>query len=268
MDSIIVVGYPLGGDTISVTKDMVSQIEGFKEWVLQRERFSSTNNDRQTMHEVNNQSTNDDINGLLHDTFRDVGEGLNRDHEVERIDLMNELENFENDFGKKSKGGGGKDIPGKTRDHNKARLDLLDLGIKPHLHPSPSEDSSHMLFPPAPYSMSNAKKDLFLKVLKETKLPYGYASNIGRVPRDLFDFEEALNEETYWEEPIDSSSNNMPSFDANHIHVGAGGGEVRAVNINDLSDSEDVNNLEDDIDYDDTYWDWMDATDDIPAHEP
>uniref|UniRef100_A0A803N8D5 DUF4216 domain-containing protein n=1 Tax=Chenopodium quinoa TaxID=63459 RepID=A0A803N8D5_CHEQI len=42
-----------------------------------------------------------------------------------------------------------------------------------------------------------------------------------RVPRDLFEFEEALSEETYWEEPIDSSSNNMPSFDANHIHVGA-----------------------------------------------
>uniref|UniRef100_A0A803MGC2 Transposase-associated domain-containing protein n=1 Tax=Chenopodium quinoa TaxID=63459 RepID=A0A803MGC2_CHEQI len=467
-------------------------VKGFKEWVLQREGYSSTNNDRQTMHEVNNQSTNDDIDGLLHDTFRDVGEGLNRDHEVESepneearnffhlveegkkelypgcTDLMNELENFENDFEKKSKGGGGK---GKTRDHDKARLDLLDLGIKPHLHPYPSEDGSHMLFPPAPYSMSNAKKDLFLKALKETKLPYGYASNIGRcvhvkernfsgykthdahvilhhllqvavrktlpknvavpltrlgnffhgklksyvrnrsnpegsiaegymmeefltiisrylregvntrldrrcarnfslnqhddelslfpkvghpiggkrkrkgkgftldfqslknahryivfncdnaivetyindidefgltyvnfkkkcskdnpfvlasqvhqvyysqdplekdiqyvmkrVPRDLFDFEEALNEETYWEEPINSSSNNMPSFDANHIHVGAGGGEVRAVNINDLSDSEDVNNLEDDIDYDNTYWDWMDATVDIPAH--
>uniref|UniRef100_A0A803LVL6 Uncharacterized protein n=1 Tax=Chenopodium quinoa TaxID=63459 RepID=A0A803LVL6_CHEQI len=61
-----------------------------------------------------------------------------------------------------------------------------------------------------------------------------------RVSRDLFDFEEALNEETYWEEPIDSSSNNMPSFDANHIHVGAGGGEVGVVNIDDLSDSEDV----------------------------
>uniref|UniRef100_A0A803LSP7 DUF4216 domain-containing protein n=1 Tax=Chenopodium quinoa TaxID=63459 RepID=A0A803LSP7_CHEQI len=89
-----------------------------------------------------------------------------------------------------------------------------------------------------------------------------------RVPRDLFDFEEALNEETYWEEPIDSSSNNMSSFDANHIHVGVGGGEVRAVNINDLSDYEDVNNLEDDIHYDNTDWDWMDATDDILAHEP
>uniref|UniRef100_A0A803MK76 DUF4218 domain-containing protein n=1 Tax=Chenopodium quinoa TaxID=63459 RepID=A0A803MK76_CHEQI len=79
-----------------------------------------------------------------------------------------------------------------------------------------------------------------------------------RDPRDLFDFEEALNEETYWEEPIDSSSNNMPSFDANHIRVGAGGGEVRVVNIDNLSDSEDVNNLEDDIDYDDTDWiGWM-----------
>uniref|UniRef100_A0A803LVL3 DUF4216 domain-containing protein n=1 Tax=Chenopodium quinoa TaxID=63459 RepID=A0A803LVL3_CHEQI len=71
-----------------------------------------------------------------------------------------------------------------------------------------------------------------------------------------------------FQEPSDSSSNNMPSFDANHIHVGAGGGEVRAVNIDDLSDSEDVNNLEDDIDFDYADWNCMDATDDIPAHEP
>uniref|UniRef100_A0A803MY38 Uncharacterized protein n=1 Tax=Chenopodium quinoa TaxID=63459 RepID=A0A803MY38_CHEQI len=114
------------------------------------------------MHEVNNQSTHDDIDGLLHDTFRDVGEGLSRDHEVE------------------SEPSEEANIPGKSRDHNKARLDFLDLGIKPHLQPYPSEDGSHMLFLPAPYAMSNAKKDLLLKVLKETKLPYGYASNIGR----------------------------------------------------------------------------------------
>ncbi|XP_021761331.1 uncharacterized protein LOC110726182 isoform X1 [Chenopodium quinoa] len=57
-------------------------VKGFKEWVLQREGYSFTNNDRQNVHEVNNQSTHDDIDGLLHDTFRDVGEGLNRDHEV------------------------------------------------------------------------------------------------------------------------------------------------------------------------------------------
>ncbi|XP_021761332.1 uncharacterized protein LOC110726182 isoform X2 [Chenopodium quinoa] len=88
-----------------------------------------------------------------------------------------------------------------------------------------------------------------------------------RVPRDLFDFEEALSEETYWEEPIDSSSNNMPSFDANHIHV-RDDVEVRAVNIDDLSEFEDINDLEDGVDYDDTDWNWMDATDDFPAHDP
>uniref|UniRef100_A0A803NA31 DUF4218 domain-containing protein n=1 Tax=Chenopodium quinoa TaxID=63459 RepID=A0A803NA31_CHEQI len=88
-----------------------------------------------------------------------------------------------------------------------------------------------------------------------------------RVPRDLFDFEEAINEETYWEEPIDYSSNNMPSFDANHIHVVADV-EVRAVNIEDLSESKNVNDLEDGVDYDDTDWDWMDATDDISADDP
>ncbi|XP_021737236.1 uncharacterized protein LOC110703758 [Chenopodium quinoa] len=58
-------------------------VKGFKEWVLQREGYSFTSNDRQNVHEVNNQSTHDDIDGLLHDTFIDVSEGLNRDHEVE-----------------------------------------------------------------------------------------------------------------------------------------------------------------------------------------
>ena len=137
-------------------------------------------------------------------------------------DLVNELENFVNDFGKPKKGGGSKgpwkkkpaflqlsywpnikcrhnldvmhieknvfdnivgtllDIPGKTKDHNNARLDLVALGLKPHLHPYLSDDGNHMLFPPAPYTMGNEEKDLFLKVIKETKLPSGYASNIGR----------------------------------------------------------------------------------------
>uniref|UniRef100_A0A803MIQ8 DUF4218 domain-containing protein n=1 Tax=Chenopodium quinoa TaxID=63459 RepID=A0A803MIQ8_CHEQI len=235
-----------------------------------------------------------------------------------------------------------------------------------------------MLFPPAPYSMSNAKKDLFLKVLKETNLPYGYASNIGRCvhvkernfsgykthdahvilhhllqvavrktsPKNVavpltrlgnffhgklksyvqnrsnpegsiaegcmmekcltfisrylreghpiagkrkrkgkgftLDFQSLKQAHRYIvfncdNAPVETyikehqiwvnSQGRKRRWDSAQSHR-AGGGEVRAVNINDLSDSEDVNNLEDDINYDDTNWDWMDATDDIQAHEP
>ncbi|XP_010681270.2 uncharacterized protein LOC104896251 [Beta vulgaris subsp. vulgaris] len=136
-------------------------------------------------------------------------------------DLLNELKDFVNDFGKRKKGlSKGKwkkksvflelqswanikyrhnldvmhieknffdniintllDVPGKTKDHIKARLDLMDLNIKPHLHPFPSEDGKRLLVPPAPFTMGNVEKDLFLKVFKDAKLPYGYASNIAR----------------------------------------------------------------------------------------
>ncbi|XP_048494595.1 uncharacterized protein LOC125494815 [Beta vulgaris subsp. vulgaris] len=136
-------------------------------------------------------------------------------------DLLNELKDFVNDFGKRKKGlSKGKwkkkyvflemqywdnikyrhnldvmhieknffdniintllDVPGKTKDHIKARLDLMDLNIKPHLHPFPSEDGKRLLVPPAPFTMGNVEKDLFLKVFKDAKLPHGYASNITR----------------------------------------------------------------------------------------
>lgn len=72
------------------------------------------------------------------------------------------------------------DIPGKTKDHANARFDLMELNIKQNLHPFVSEDGQHVLIPPASFTMSNGEKDLFLKVLKEAKLPYGYASNIAR----------------------------------------------------------------------------------------
>lgn len=48
------------------------------------------------------------------------------------------------------------DIPGKTKDHTKARLDLIDLAIKEHLQPTCVEDGEHINIPRASYSMGNA----------------------------------------------------------------------------------------------------------------
>uniref|UniRef100_A0A803MMF2 DUF4218 domain-containing protein n=1 Tax=Chenopodium quinoa TaxID=63459 RepID=A0A803MMF2_CHEQI len=202
--------------------------------------------------------------------------------------------------------------------------------------------------------MSNAKKDLFLKVLKETKLPYGYPSIIGRktlpnnvaVPltrlgnffhgklksyvRNRSNLEGSIAEGYMMEEcltfiyrylregvntrldrrcarnfslnqhddklslfpkvghPIGGKRkrkgkgftldfqclNKLTDILSSIVtmkqlkHTSRAGGEVRDVNIADISNSKDVNDLEDDVDYDNTDWDWIDATEDIPAHEP
>ena len=76
------------------------------------------------------------------------------------------------------------DIPGKSKDHTKARLDLLELGVKEDLQPFISTDGEHITLPPAPFSTDHAQKDLFLKVFMETKFPYGCASNIARCVQD------------------------------------------------------------------------------------
>ncbi|XP_056697938.1 uncharacterized protein [Spinacia oleracea] len=52
---------------------------GLREWVVQREASSSTSNN---MSRINDQNTYDDIDGLLHDTFIEVEEGLNGDQGV------------------------------------------------------------------------------------------------------------------------------------------------------------------------------------------
>ncbi|GJS44251.1 transposase, Ptta/En/Spm [Tanacetum coccineum] len=75
------------------------------------------------------------------------------------------------------------DINGKTKDHAKARFDLLELGIKERLQPQLSHDSEHVIFQKACFSMSPKEKDIFCRALKEAKLPYGCASNIAQCVR-------------------------------------------------------------------------------------
>ena len=47
--------------------------KGFKQWLLQRDQSFSTG----TTHESGEQNDYDDIDGLLHDTFRNVANGFN-----------------------------------------------------------------------------------------------------------------------------------------------------------------------------------------------
>ena len=70
-------------------------------------------------------------------------------------------------------------LDGKSKDNYKARLDLVELGLRKELHPVVGIDNVVHL-PQACYTMTSKEKHLFLNVLKNLKVPDGYASNISR----------------------------------------------------------------------------------------
>ncbi|XP_004516086.1 uncharacterized protein [Cicer arietinum] len=69
---------------------------------------------------------------------------------------------------------------GKSKDNYKARVDLVDMGIRNMLHPQPSPKSSIMFLPRACYQMTNKEKDAFLSILKNVKTPDECSSSIPR----------------------------------------------------------------------------------------
>ncbi|KAA0059068.1 transposase [Cucumis melo var. makuwa] len=68
------------------------------------------------------------------------------------------------------------DIPGKTKDGVKSRLDLVELNIRSELAPQVGEKK--IFLPSACYTLSRAEKLSFCKTLSELKVPEGYSSNI------------------------------------------------------------------------------------------
>lgn len=72
------------------------------------------------------------------------------------------------------------DIPGKTKDHKNARLDLKEMGIKKKLHPKEVDQGKKSVFAKACFSMTAKEKTTFCSVLKSAKIPDGCASNISR----------------------------------------------------------------------------------------
>ncbi|GLT67466.1 hypothetical protein SLA2020_397750 [Shorea laevis] len=71
------------------------------------------------------------------------------------------------------------DINGKSKDNYAARHDLQEIGLRPELHPFTNEKCKTYL-PAACFTMSNVDKYNFLKVIKDVKVPDGYASNVSR----------------------------------------------------------------------------------------
>lgn len=66
-------------------------------------------------------------------------------------------------------------IPNKTKDHLKSRLDLQEMGLRMELAPKVGEKRTYL--PPACYTLSKAEKTRVCKTLHELKVPEGYSSN-------------------------------------------------------------------------------------------
>jgi hypothetical protein len=69
-------------------------------------------------------------------------------------------------------------INDKTKDSEKARLDMQHLGIKKDQHPVIKNDKYSL--PPSMYSLGKEQKILLCKFLEGLKMPDGYAANIRR----------------------------------------------------------------------------------------
>jgi hypothetical protein len=71
------------------------------------------------------------------------------------------------------------DIKGKTKDDLAARQDLQEMGLRPKLHPFTDDDGKTYMLA-ACHTMSNEEKTNFLKVIRNLRVPDGYASNVPR----------------------------------------------------------------------------------------
>ena len=69
------------------------------------------------------------------------------------------------------------DLEGKTKDTYKSLLDLKAIGIQSELHLMP-KGADKVKMPPACYNMTTSEKDFFLQILKDVRVPDGYALNI------------------------------------------------------------------------------------------
>ena len=70
------------------------------------------------------------------------------------------------------------DITGKTKDIDKAKLDLEDTNIQRELHLI--ESNGRCSKPPAAYVLSQTERRTFCRFLKSVQFLHGFASNLSR----------------------------------------------------------------------------------------
>ena len=71
------------------------------------------------------------------------------------------------------------DVPNKTKDGHKARLDLVHFNLKPELHPK--KEGNKTTLPPAACTLTKEEKDKFCQSLYHLKVPQGYCSNFSNL---------------------------------------------------------------------------------------
>jgi hypothetical protein len=74
------------------------------------------------------------------------------------------------------------DIKGKMKDDLATCLNLQEMGLILKLHPF-TADYGKTYMPAACHTMSNEEKTNFLKVIRNLRVPDGYASNVSRCVR-------------------------------------------------------------------------------------
>ena len=67
-------------------------------------------------------------------------------------------------------------INGKSKDGIAARLDMVEMGIRPEL--APDNIAGRTYLPPACFTLKRDEKRQFCQILADVKVPEGYSSNI------------------------------------------------------------------------------------------
>ena len=67
-----------------------------------------------------------------------------------------------------------------VRDTLKARLDLKEANIRPHLHPLPGRKPGYVVLPTAPYVLSKEEKAKFIDTIRNLKTPTNYAGQLAK----------------------------------------------------------------------------------------
>ena len=70
------------------------------------------------------------------------------------------------------------DIKTKMKDGLKSCQDLVNLDIRPELHPTPAVQSGKMDLPGASYNLTTEEKRAVCQWLRTVKVPTGFSSNI------------------------------------------------------------------------------------------
>ncbi|GKF15218.1 hypothetical protein Tco_0056680 [Tanacetum coccineum] len=102
-------------------------------------------------------------------------------------------------------------VPGKTKDGVNARLDLLELGIKPELFARQDEEKTTL--PLTGYTLTNAEKDIFCETLSNIRVIKGHVQNRNKL-------EGCIAEETIVEETIEFFSEYHKSMETISIPPG------------------------------------------------